>query len=60
MQGRVFGVMGAMYSGILPVGMAVFGPLSDIFPMQWIMVGTGIALAFVAVYLRNNRSVNKN
>ena len=26
MQGRVFGLMGAMYSGLLPVGMAIFGP----------------------------------
>lgn len=51
MQGRVFGLMGAMYSGFLPVGMVVFGPLSDIFPLQWIMIGTGIALAFVVIYL---------
>ena len=53
-------MMGAMYSGFLPVGMVVFGPLSDIFSLQWIMIGTGIALAFVAVYLLNNRIVNKN
>ena len=51
MQGRVFGLMGAMYSGFLPVGMAVFGPLADTFPLQWIMVGTGIALAAVTIYL---------
>lgn len=51
MLGRVFGLMGAMYSGFLPVGMAVFGPLADIFPLQWIMVGTGIALAAVTIYL---------
>lgn len=52
MQGRVFGLMGAMYSGFLPVGMAIFGPLADMLPLQWIMVCTGIALALVAVYLR--------
>lgn len=39
MQGRVFGLMGAMYSGFLPVGMAVFGPMADVLPLQWIMVG---------------------
>ena len=52
MQGRVFGLMGAMYSGFLPVGMAIFGPLADILPLQWIMVGSGIALILVTVYLQ--------
>ena len=50
--GRVFGLMGAMYSGFLPVGMAIFGPLADMLPLQWIMVGSGIALILVTVYLR--------
>lgn len=48
MQGRVFGLQGTMYAGFLPVGMAVFGPLADIFPLQWIMIGSGIALIFIA------------
>ena len=52
MQGRVFGLMGAMYSGFLPVGMAIFGPLADMLPLQWIMVGSGIALVLVAAYLQ--------
>ena len=52
MQGRVFGLMGAMYSGFLPVGMVVFGPLADVLSLQWIMVGSGIALVFVSVYLQ--------
>ncbi len=60
MQGRVFGLMGSMYSGFLPVGMVVFGPLSDIFPLQWILVATGIALAFLAIYSGKNRMENKN
>lgn len=59
MQGRVFGLMGAMYSGFLPVGMVIFGPLSDIFPLQWIMVATGISLAFVAIYLLSTRATDK-
>lgn len=52
MLGRVFGLMGAMYSGFLPVGMAVFGPLADVLPLQWVMVGSGIALVLVTVYLQ--------
>ena len=52
MQGRVFGLMGAMYSGFLPVGMAIFGPLADVMPLQWIIVGSGIALVGVTIYLQ--------
>ena len=52
MIGRVFGLMGVMYSGFLPVGMAVFGPLADVLPLQWVMVGSGIALVLVTVYLQ--------
>lgn len=55
MQGRVFGLMGAMYSGFLPVGMAIFGPLADIVPLQWIIAATGIALVLVSVYLCRSR-----
>ena len=46
---RVFGLLGTMYAGFLPLGMAVFGPLADILPLQWIMIGSGIALILIAV-----------
>jgi DHA3 family macrolide efflux protein-like MFS transporter len=47
-----------MYSGFLPVGMAIFGPLADILPLQWIMVGSGIALVLVTVYLQVKSKLN--
>ena len=34
MQGRVFGLFSTMYAGFLPIGMAVFGPLADIIPLD--------------------------
>ena len=49
MQGRVFGLLGAMYSGFLPVGMAVFGPMADVISLRWIMIGSGIALMVLSV-----------
>lgn len=58
MLGRVFGLMGAMYSGFLPVGMAIFGPLADMLPLQGIMVGSGIALVLVTVYLQVKSKLN--
>lgn len=48
MQGRVFGLLGSMYSGFLPVGMAVFGPMADAIPLQWIMIGSGIVLIMIS------------
>ncbi|MBQ1257206.1 MAG: MFS transporter, partial [Clostridia bacterium] len=48
MQGRVFGLMSSLYSSCYPIGMAVFGPLADTIPLQWIMVISGIALITVA------------
>ncbi len=55
MQGRVFGLLGSMYAGFLPVGMALFGPLADVIPLQWIMIGSGIALALIAGVMRMDR-----
>ena len=52
MQGRVFGLMGAMYAGFLPVGMAAFGPLADVMPLQWMMIGTGLPLMLLGLCLR--------
>lgn len=52
MQGRMFGLMGTMYSGFLPIGMAVFGPLADVISLRYIMVGSGIALLLLAGWLR--------
>ena len=57
MQGRVFGLLGTMYSGFLPIGMALFGPLADIVPLQWIMIGSGIALITIAVITNFNRQI---
>ncbi|MGN0374311.1 MAG: MFS transporter [Butyrivibrio sp.] len=57
MQGRVFGLLGGMYSGFLPIGMAVFGPLADKIPLQWIMIGSGIALIVLSVFVGTDRKL---
>ena len=60
MQGRVFGLLGAMYSGFLPVGMAIFGPMADIISLQWIMIGSGIALLVLATFVAANKEMRLN
>ncbi|MEG1884589.1 MAG: hypothetical protein RR224_12890 [Clostridia bacterium] len=48
MQGRMFGLFGAMYSGFLPVGMVVFGPLADVVSMRLLMVASGVLLLLLS------------
>lgn len=55
-RGRVFGMLGSVYSGFLPLGMAVFGPLSDQMPLQWIMTASGIFLICTGSWIRVSRS----
>lgn len=57
MQGRVFGLLGAMYSGFLPVGMAIFGPMADKISLQWIMIGSGIALIMLSIFVGTNKKM---
>lgn len=52
MQGRVFGFMNTLYSGFLPLGMAVFGPLADAVRMDLIMIVSGVLLAVMALCIR--------
>ena len=56
-QGRIFGLLGAMYSGFLPVGMAVFGPMADKILLQWIMIGSGIGLLVLSVFVGTNKKM---
>ena len=55
-RGRVFGMLGSVYSGFLPLGMAVFGPLSDQMPLQWIMTASGIFLICTGLRVRISQS----
>ena len=38
-----------MYAGCMPLGMAVFGPLSDLMPLQWLMEVSGIFLVVLSL-----------
>lgn len=44
-QGRIFGLMGSMYAGFLPLGMAIFGPLSDRVSLNGLIFLSGAAYA---------------
>jgi DHA3 family macrolide efflux protein-like MFS transporter len=47
-QGRVFGFLGIVMALAMPIGMVIFGPLADVVPIEWLLVGAGV-LTFVVV-----------
>lgn len=47
MMGRVFGLLNSMYSGFLPIGMAIFGPLADVISLRLLIVVSNILLMLV-------------
>ncbi|MDT2598446.1 MFS transporter [Enterococcus hulanensis] len=48
-QGRIFGLLGAMYSGFMPLGTAIFGPLADVIKIQWLVIGCGVSLVILGL-----------
>ena len=58
-QGRVFGLFGAMYSGFLPLGMAIFGPLADVVEIQpMVLFCGGLLLLLGLLNFSQGRSRN--
>lgn len=55
LMGRVFGVMGMISSVMMPLGMLVFGPLADLFRIEWMLVGTGAGIFLLGFFLLFNR-----
>ncbi len=46
-QGRVFGFVGVIMATAMPIGMVVFGPLADVVPVQWVLIGAGLVTLVV-------------
>lgn len=55
MQGRMFGLFGAVFSGFLPLGMVVFGPLADIVSMRLLMILSGLLLLLLAAFVLRDK-----
>ncbi|MBN9105087.1 MAG: MFS transporter [Propionibacteriaceae bacterium] len=57
-QGRVFGFFGIVSAVAMPVGMAVFGPLSNVYSVEFVLIVSGLvtfAVAAVALALPSGR-----
>lgn len=53
--GRVFGVLGMISSSSMPLGMLVFGPLADHFPIEGMLILTGLLTAVQSLFMLSNR-----
>lgn len=52
--GRVFGVMGMISTSMMPLGMLIFGPVADVIKIEWLLVGTGILMLVLSIFLGRN------
>lgn len=53
--GRVFGVLAMITSSMMPLGMLLFGPISDFIKIENLLVVTGILIFIQGIFLLNNK-----
>lgn len=58
-MGRVFGLFGMIASAVMPIGMLVFGPLSDHMAIEWLLIGTGVLMTAVSIVLIGSKTLVK-
>lgn len=57
--GRVFGVTVMISTSMMPLGMLVFGPISDTIKIEWMLIGTGILIFFQGFFLIGSKVLRK-
>ncbi len=55
--GRTFSIFNMITTSMMPLGMLIFGPLSDQFPIEAIMVGTGILMLLLITLMAKNKAL---
>lgn len=53
--GRVFSVLTMLSTSLMPLGMLVFGPLADSVPVEWLMLGSGVAMLVLVILATRQR-----
>lgn len=55
MIGRVFSIYQILFTAIMPMGMLLFGPLSDVVKIEWLLIATGgvIAISSGILFIKN-------
>ena len=56
-MGRVFGVYGMISSAVMPLGMLLFGPVSDTIAIEWLLLGTGLLLLILNAFMLTSKTL---
>lgn len=54
-QGRVFSLVQIIMTAAVPLGMAVFGPLADIWSVELLLIITGVMMAVIGAFVLFNK-----
>jgi DHA3 family macrolide efflux protein-like MFS transporter len=57
MIGRVMGVFSMLQSSMMPLGMLLFGPLAEVVRIEWLLVGTGLAILAQLAWVSRHRTL---
>ncbi|TQE90366.1 MFS transporter [Ureibacillus terrenus] len=53
--GRIFGVFNMISTSMMPLGMLIFGPISDFIKIELLLIGTGIVMLMLSFMLAANK-----
>lgn len=56
-MGRIFGVFSMISTSMMPMGMLIFGPIADVFPIEWLLLGTGVLILLLSLILVRNKAL---
>lgn len=54
-MGRIFGIVVMINTGMMPLGMLIFGPLADVIAIEWLLLGTGAVMLGLAYAIARNK-----
>ena len=57
--GRVFGIFGMIANALMPLAMLLFGPLSEVVAIEWLLLGTGVLIVFVSFGMLSSKVLVK-
>lgn len=55
MAGRVFSLVQVMFTGFMPLGMTVFGPMADVVRIQVLVVACGVLVLALGLSMALSR-----
>jgi MFS transporter, DHA3 family, macrolide efflux protein len=42
-------------TSMMSIGMLIFGPIADMVKIEWLLVGTGVFILFLSIFLGRDR-----